>query len=530
MFASWVEAFLSNARDVLDTTDHILPKLSSIYWHRTIVSAFATENVNLSLSPLIATRLTEFVGRVVTSGVRSLDIDFPVPPIVELLLPIIATLPKLEHLGLPLIPFQRSLGLFDCISELKYLRSFSNVESLCHSSSDMTHGVDADIILRPGLFSHLDTLELQCHPQTVINFLSQANSPVAITRLAVRIPYATASHGILELLTIVAQRCTKLKGVKIDCDPRTSPFNSLGESIGPEVLRPLFSLTRMESFEIACMRKLNLPQTFFEDLSCAWPNLKCLHLESTPMEDSEEPEVATMDALVPLAEKCTKIRTISLSVDPKSGPVLQNWCILTTPLPTFFCLETLTLHLGGHKCDKAFTAALPLHRMIRNAFRCNLSFLSFFDHPGWPAYRQRVVEERRIGTLIRLEKRQKDEFRHLQECFGVLFEANFILMSELSREIRLRPQASALDLFETLSSRVMSEAQAQAQLDQTAPEAEPVNQPVQPPPVPESVPEAELTNQTEPGSEVGLEQPHEEVVTWSSLLVDGLRTLIWPLL
>ncbi|KAK7678992.1 hypothetical protein QCA50_017935 [Cerrena zonata] len=375
--AHWVEAFLWNATRALEAGAPIFPKLSTLHWHRNKNTASPDEK------EITASRFTNFIGRIVSPRVVSLSIDSVVTPVLPQIVTIIEALPDLQTLSIP-VPFDGdAFELFSCVSRLPKLKSFTNTSLGDVIISETLHPTTT--LFTPGAFQFLDTLKLQCHLAGAKALITAAHSPVHVKRLAFRIPDLGSTQQVHEFLAIVVEKCPNLKAFRIEFnqDPGDTPSRPWGEKIGFTMLRPLLSLRQIESIEVCCVQDLELSQPVIEEMSLAWPKLTFLRIKSFPTETSEEEPSLTLDALLPLAQRCPNLRVLSLSLHPEPGPLAVVLSSSPSQLPTFKHLERLTFYLSQYVGVTESQAALLLHRMLRNNHtpHCQIDCRPVFLHP-----------------------------------------------------------------------------------------------------------------------------------------------------
>lgn len=427
--AHWVEAFLWNATLALGAADPIFPKLSTIYWLRD--KNFVSPNDK----NIIASRFTDFIGRLVSPRVLMLMIDSAVTPVLSQIVSIIQTLPDLEVLRVP-VPFDEdAFELFTCISKLRMLKDFSNKSSSPVVIGSTLHQTTS--LFTPGAFHFLERLTVQCHLPGAIALITVAHGPVNVKRLAFRIPDLGSIQQITKLINIVVEKCTNLIAFRMQFnqDLKDVPSRPWGEKIGSNMLRPLFSLGQMTEFEFLCIQDIELSQTFIEAMSIAWPKLMILRLKSFPRENSEQGASLTLDALLPLAKRCPNLRILALSVHPEPGPLADALSSSPSRLPTFKHLKVLTFHLSQYSGHRESHAALLLHRMLRDSHivTCEIGFRFPFLQPRWEEYLGTVADEPERTRLRRLEVPQIHETRNIMNCFQVLQQAHREMVLELRR-------------------------------------------------------------------------------------------------
>ncbi|KJA28739.1 hypothetical protein HYPSUDRAFT_61590 [Hypholoma sublateritium FD-334 SS-4] len=271
--------------------------------------------------------------------------------------------------------FYSTTKIIEALSSLQYL---STIES--PNTSEQGAGKRLDIqtfkpTLFPGAFSALRKISITANFNDAAQFINTLFSPNTITQFRIESDLvAETPHSINRLLSVVSKNCKLIRELALvsrrDLSEEPSLFNSdnsyYGDddnsnplSITLEALKPLFELTNLISFEIHHHYPLLLTQHNIELFASSFPAIETLILNPGPVEMAHS--TLTLDALIPLARHCPRLKSFGLFMDASIIPEISS---VAPPAPFKSPICLLVGASIADEYDSSTDAAIYLSQLL----------------------------------------------------------------------------------------------------------------------------------------------------------------------
>lgn len=254
------------------------------------------------------------------------------PETVELL----SALPRLKNIVLG--QYQLTSKVAECLSILPDL-SVINVEG------EYPRGMSEDIYdfspsLHEGAFPALTTLIFDAQFHDAQSFLTTLATSAKLEILWVNSPEFETELGFKNLIACIVQECPNVDGLSLASfvDPQRPETSGNGERINMHTLKPLFHKKHLTSLTVVHQYPLDLNSVDLEKISLTWPSLHTLRLNAAPGHFMTSD--LTLEALVPFARNCPKLRLLGLFMNAKLGLLSMS------ESARFQCLEALDVGLS----------------------------------------------------------------------------------------------------------------------------------------------------------------------------------------
>lgn len=311
------------------TTLHLFPKLSSLTWtsesgdRLRLSLMFMHENVKefaVLLTPSPGYSFSVYFQEIATRMPRLTRLDlrfsFPVREIEPGLCQLFSTLPKLQTVIMP--QFTLTTKIIESLSRKEHL-GVAQFEFMDHQGvGDAMDVNDWAPVLEEGAFPALYDLSISVHLQHMLRFMTAPFFPVNLRMLYVHVMHIVPPPQVHDFLSAVAENCQSLIELVLHYsgEPhglvfrRNPPADDL---LTWDTLRPVLKCPNLTLFELHWETPLAMSHADLEDLAASWPALETLILNPQPL-PSAEPSPLTLDALLPFARHCPRLRTLGLYI------------------------------------------------------------------------------------------------------------------------------------------------------------------------------------------------------------------------
>lgn len=272
------------------------------------------------------------------------------PEVVELL----KNLPRLKSVALA--QYQFTTKVAECLSKLSDISSIKLLEEDVYAEDVCAEGDVQDIqYFRPSLgkdaFPELTRLAFDSLCANAQRFLTALPTSSRLKTLYINSPQADKVESLRYLISCLADECPSIESLSLTSlvSPKRSATVNETKSISIHTLKPLFRNKHLTSLTLTHQYPLELDNTSVQELSLTWPSLHTLVLNPAP--GHRMPPSLTLEALIPFAQNCSKLRHLGLFIKASDQDVLRFGCA------RFQSLETLDLgrsFIRGNVLDPEF--------------------------------------------------------------------------------------------------------------------------------------------------------------------------------
>ncbi|KAI0750487.1 hypothetical protein C8Q74DRAFT_1361745 [Fomes fomentarius] len=343
------------------TTAHLLPKLSSLTW-----TPDSGERLRLSLM-FMHENVKEFAARLVPSDTYAFSVyfqeialrmpkltrldlrfSFPVRNIETDVCALIAALPHLRVIVMP--KFTLTTKVMEALSRKEHLEvvQFEFMES--QGGGDAWDVTDWAPVMEEGAFPALYDLSLNVQISHMRRFVTSPFCPAHLRLLYVNVIEIVPPPQVHAFLTALAENCPQLAELAINYsgEPHGLVFRPNPPAdmlLTWDTLRPALKCAKLTLFEIHWDTPLAISQADLEDIASSWPELEVLILDCQPL-PSTLPSALTLDALVPFARHCPRLRELGLYLSASAPPRVGATTTTTHPVP-FKSLQRLEVGVSS---------------------------------------------------------------------------------------------------------------------------------------------------------------------------------------
>ncbi|PSR94375.1 hypothetical protein PHLCEN_2v4460 [Hermanssonia centrifuga] len=380
----------------------ILPNLHSLSWYtvdavrqqRSLVFMHSNiKHIALQLHRSRDTPLSKYIDGILerTPHLLKLEVraEAPMRSIQPELLALYRGLRKLRHLVSPM--YFLTSGIISELSRAEKLGIIEFAEPVEQGTGDRADVAHFAPALNDGAFPSLLKLSFSAHLQHATQFISRQFMPLNLSCLYLHILAIDNPAVLQQFLSIIARRFLVLTELHVDFllgpDSPIAPPPPFIARPNLDTLRPLMACSRLKVFELRWDYQLNLSESDLEKLAISWPYLEVLKLNSEPLPELTPP-ILTVEAILPFARHCRRLRELGLYIDGEHVPARQS----ASPQPFHF-LEALVLGsspIGAVEPMALFLSQLcPLSCRIVAGVRWPDAFGIAMDHAG-------IMDDRRM--------------------------------------------------------------------------------------------------------------------------------------
>ncbi|KJA28765.1 hypothetical protein HYPSUDRAFT_33119 [Hypholoma sublateritium FD-334 SS-4] len=399
-------------KSVLDELAHtrrqleIFPNLQTLNWCSSVNSGtlFMHNSVQkfvLHIGDRFPSSFEEVVDRMPNLSRLHLDTAVPARIIEEDLTNMLQQLPNIRKITLP--HFYSTARIIEALSRLPLLNTIK-------SKIDAGYGDSLDTasfkpIMTAGAFPALHDLSLMTNFDDIASFVQSPFSPSTLTHFRIQSDLVEMPDSIHRLASEVSKRFQELKTLRIESirdysferDYTIEDFADTdcdGHNITLETLKHLFELRYLTSFEIHHQYPLHITQQDIETIAFSCPALENLRLCTEPGFCMKS--TLTLAALVPLAQHCTKLKSLGLFMDATIVPTMSP------TMPSFTSLYILFVGLSiiDDETPMVYLSQLIPPECVIDAFDPCGSFLRWDDDLRCIASGRSWLWDR-VGSLAR---------------------------------------------------------------------------------------------------------------------------------
>ncbi|KJA28766.1 hypothetical protein HYPSUDRAFT_618573 [Hypholoma sublateritium FD-334 SS-4] len=241
---------------------------------------------------------------------------FTVRIVEDLVTLLLQQLPNLRRIELP--HFCYIARIFEVLSRLQLLCTIEFID----------RGESQDIepfkpTIAEGAFLNLHNLSADLKFDDIVAWLQSPSAPSALTYINVTSTLVEMPDSVRRLAFAASKRCQELNRLRLGSalDYAVENFADTGDNgcnITLEILKPLFKLPYLTSFVIDHQYPLLITQQDIESLASSCPAIEILELCIAPAFCMES--TLTLEALIPLAQHCTQLKSLGLFVDASRVP------------------------------------------------------------------------------------------------------------------------------------------------------------------------------------------------------------------
>lgn len=284
---------------------------------------------------------TEIIDRM--PNLLELDIrsHMPVREIENELLFLLSQLPKLRKITFP--RFYSTARIVAALSRLEHLCTIEFQYSEEQGIGDSQDIASFTPTFKEGAFPALYDLSMTTSFDDATRFLKTPFSPNNLSTFFIDSERVIETpESIHQLLAATAEHFPMLKELALVSgrNPTVADLNSADAeafNITLDILKPVFKMTNLTSLEFGHQYPLALTQEDLEVLASSCPNIESLLLNTEPIFLMKSP--LTLEALIPFAKYCTRLKTLGLYVDATNMPEVSP---IAPPTP-FTCLHRLSV-------------------------------------------------------------------------------------------------------------------------------------------------------------------------------------------
>ncbi|KAM5545509.1 hypothetical protein V8D89_000547 [Ganoderma adspersum] len=357
------------------TTLNILPKLTSFTWlsqqgDRLRMSLmFMHDNIKEFAVALVASpgySLGTFFQEIKLRMPRLTHLDlrfsFSVRDIENDLCRLLEGLPKLQKLTMP--RFTLTSKVIETLSLLPDL-AFIQFEYLGQGCGDPADLGNWNPALQEGAFPVLYDLTISAQIPQMLRFVQGPFFPRNLKSFYFHILNTTNPAFLHEFLTAVAEGCPVLSELFLDFVGTPSPIvyskdHADGDLVTWNTLRPVLKCPNLTTFHFRWDTPLLISHADVAELAAAWPALEVLVLNNEAPPTSR-PSALTLDALLPFAQHCPRLRELGLCVSAETSVPPGGSAV--PALTPFRALRTLAVGLSRIADGEAERAALFLSQL-----------------------------------------------------------------------------------------------------------------------------------------------------------------------
>ena len=365
------------------TTFNLLPKLTSLTWlsqdgdRLRLSLMFMHDNIEefaVALVPSFGYSLGTFFQEIKLRMPRLTHLDlrftFSVHDIENDLCHLVGGLSKLQKLTMPRFTFTSKI--IETLSLLPDLREiqFEFLDQGCGDPADLGNW---NPVLQEDAFPALYDLTISAHIPHMLRFVQGPFFPSNLKSFYFHILNTTSPAFLHEFLSAVADGCQALTELYLDFvgtpfpivyrkDP---PSADGGDLVTWHTLRPVCKCPNLTTFHFRWDTPLALSHADVTELAASWPALEVLVLNneapptSTPTARPIEREELTLDALLPFAQHCPRLRELGLCISATTTVGASA----VPALAPFRRLRTLSLGLSRIAAPDVESVALFLSQL-----------------------------------------------------------------------------------------------------------------------------------------------------------------------
>lgn len=316
-------------------------RLSLLFQHESI-TAF-TVYLHKTSSQSLSMFFKEVLLRMPNLTHLDLRFDFPASEVEAELIELFSGLLKLRRVIMPAYTF--TSRIMETLSRQRDLGTIQFEFLDLQGHGEMEDVVSWSPQLHEGAFPSLWDLSLSANLPDLTSFLTANFAPTNLTSLYVHVLSAPSLEHVGTFLRAVSENCQALTHLYMDFFTSSviPPTPSTWPRLSWETLRPLLSCPNLVSFELRWDHPLELTQVDIEEIASSWPELEVLLLNCEPMDNSVPPTLG-LEALLPFARHCTKLRELGLYLSALSD--VPEAPRLSDRVKPFHCLRRLTVGLS----------------------------------------------------------------------------------------------------------------------------------------------------------------------------------------
>ncbi|KAK7678973.1 hypothetical protein QCA50_017916 [Cerrena zonata] len=308
------------------------PNLSVAVWHGDRMSVALRKPHSLLTLSLLSIHAHQ---------IRSLTFyDYKVLTYVFDRLPLfLSTLTVLEDISLP---FSISSSLAVCLEALSKCKYLSKLTSTPPDGEPEAEASDFRPLLYKGSFPALKTLDIWGSLENIACFFNIDHGPSKLHTLTIHYWLPFVPQVMTEAFHAIAERCEDIKD--FSCESAELHESSLEENsvITYKTLESFKRFRQLEVFNFSSESVLGLSDLDIVNLVDGWKSLRRLTLIGDKSPDHKDNPTPTLNVLIPLAQRCSMLQKLELSVAPRISTESDDQLI--SQAPSFVSLKVLAIH------------------------------------------------------------------------------------------------------------------------------------------------------------------------------------------